>query len=76
MRIRAIEDAVGVMLQSGRVTKDVGSNPGTVAALLYCALTRSRALLIWAGSISILISLRVGETSVSSVFMFCVSYLS
>jgi NitT/TauT family transport system substrate-binding protein len=31
MRIRAIEDAVGVMLQSGRVTKDVGSNPGTVA---------------------------------------------
>jgi hypothetical protein len=32
MRIRAIEDAVGVMSQSGRVMKDIGSNPGTVAA--------------------------------------------
>ena len=32
MRIRAIEDAVGVLLQSGRVMKDIGSNPGTVAA--------------------------------------------
>ena len=32
MRIRAVEDAVGVMLQSGRVMKDIGSNPGTVAA--------------------------------------------